>query len=568
MTTASLTRNAARRLRVLVMATGLLSASGASGGSIFDENYVPPVPKASAPVTPPAVRPSTTPAVTPTSPTPIPTPPIPPGPGTGSGPAPAETRLAIPAPAEQARSRKLLKEAFADDLKDRSPAARRALAAKLLKHADQVGDNPSDRFVVLVGACDAAAESGDLRLAGRAAGVAASLYVIDPVRLSADVTLKSPLKVATPAQAADDVQVGLEWANALARAEDYVAAAKLLAVLEPLAGGDKTLRSRVKEREGLIAETRLAHDRALAATDRLAKAPDDPVANSAIAEYRCFIAGDYEHGLPYLAKSGDKAMHAAAQHDMDGATAGGDQVAIGDQWWDLSNTQGRREIFKAGMRQRAALWYQKAIATGQVTGLSRTTLEKRIASASLESARVRTIDLLTLFDPKNSVAGNWSLDTSGTAPALVVHEGNFCRVQFAYQPPEEYDLRATFVYTTKGGPVILMCPLSEGAIMWYLEFNRSGFQSREEFVVKGKPPFITKGQPFTSVVKVRKDTVQGYLNDRLVCEFDRRTQPVPALSSPWKLPDPNAVGIGVWNSETTFSSILLVEVSGPGKQLR
>ena len=135
----------------------------------------------------------------------------------------------------------------------------------------------------------------------------------------------------------------------------------------------------------------------------------------------------------------------------------------------------------------------------------------------------------------------------------------------------KYDFRATFTYTTNGGPVILMCPLSDGAIMWYTEFNKSAFESRGERVVEGTGPFITRDKEYTSLVKVREERkkIEGYLNDRLVCEFNRQDQ---ALSSRflqnWSLPAATAIGTGVWASDNTITKVDLVEVSRPGKQLR
>ena len=90
--------------------------------------------------------------------------------------------LAVPSATEQERSRKLFKEAFADELKAGTPAGRISLAGKLLTEADKLGDNPSDRFVLLIGSCRAATEGLDLQLAAQARK-AAALYKIDAAHL-------------------------------------------------------------------------------------------------------------------------------------------------------------------------------------------------------------------------------------------------------------------------------------------------------------------------------------------------------------------------------------------------
>lgn len=77
-----------------------------------------------------------------------------------SAPSTAPARHAVPAAAEQAKAEQLLKELFAAEQKDPSPTARRDLAAKLLMEAERA-DDPTERFVILTSAKDAAAEGGD-----------------------------------------------------------------------------------------------------------------------------------------------------------------------------------------------------------------------------------------------------------------------------------------------------------------------------------------------------------------------------------------------------------------------
>jgi hypothetical protein len=726
---------------LLIIAALSLSSATAGAGSIFDDDFVPTPARTTPPeVTHQTIAPTSAPlapgATVPGTPSlPSPTPP-----DVVRPPAPARSRLAVPTSVEQARSRKVFKELFVDELKDRSSASRRSLASKLLAIADKTTDNATDRFVLLIGARDAAAEGGDLRLAARAAALTASLYDVDAVRLMVDAALKGPLKPVTPALGSDGLQVGLDLEKELLSADDYVTAARVLTALQPLAAGNQAMAV-YRERGRQLAEMRLAWEHTEAASEHLKKNAMDPAANAAVGEFLCFVKGDFEHGLPALARSDDPAVHAAATRDLAGGSAPSQQIAIGDGWWDLAE-RAARDMLKTGMQQRAAYWYARALSSGQVTGLTHTLLEKRIAAApprsdgaqsmfhpvpetvssapdaspitrklndiggwtikqgewKLSNGRIRgegdsgmafntllpsdftlsfhmnvvsgmrprirlnnsgimfgnegyskqlyphggkeitgeafpyengqelavairfsgeqfaidingkqafqgkrkvsesvrlelsggdgwsrgttefwdfelpahkTINLLALVDTsKDTVAGDWSIDQSANTPALVNRQGEFCRIQFPYRPPEEYDFRATFTYTSNGGPIILMCPLSDGAIMWYTEFNKSAFESRGKRVVQGKEPFVTRGEQYVSLVKVRKDKVQGFLNDRLVCEYDRIGQGPPALSPNWLLRDSSVVGLGVWASNTTFSKVEVVEVTGAGKPMR
>jgi len=545
-------------LRSFVLLPLLIAASPAplASAGLFDDDYVPPphhlTQPAAAPVTDEGARPPHTPERPPEI---------------EQGKTAPPTLLATPAAADQMRSRKLLKKVFAHELEDRSSEGRRALADKLLAEAERTADNPSDRFVLLVGACDAAIEGGDLGLAGRAAETAASLYQIDATNLAVNAALKSPIRAATADQAHEDLETGLRWEAQLAKSDDYPDAARLLSALQPLTAADPTAGLLLQEQRRQLDSIRSARDRAQAASERLKSKPTDAVANTSLGEFLCFVKEDFQNGLPALAQSADPALRAAAKQDLAGAATPTEQIAHGDGWWQLANSSAGTELFKAGMRQRAIFWYRKALASGQVTGLNRTMIEKRVAGPPPAMGHAGSIDLISLFAPSEAVAGQWSLGKASNRTVLVNREGEFCRFQFPYQPPDEFDFAATFTYTTKGGPIILMCPLSDGAIMWYTEFNKSAFMSRGKRGVEGREPFIMRNRPNTSLVKVRKDKVQGYLNDRLVCEFDRHVQEAPALSDNWSLPNPAAAGVGVWSSDTVFTRLEITEVSGPGKRL-
>lgn len=411
-------------IRVLLL-IGLAVHAPVRAGSIFDDDYVPSKPQA-APLVTPSEGSAPAPATSPDQDaqhTPTPVAPASPAPDSKLRP-PAQAMLAVPDSAQQAQSRKLFKETFAGELSDSSPVARRALAVKLLAEADKVADNPSDRFVLLVGACDAASEAGDLHLASQAAETAAAAYRIDAAHLSADAFLKAPPKALSPADATLAVDNALELETALVRSGDYSTAARLLTAMEPLASRDQDMTLQVKERAKRLADIRLARDRADKAVEHLKKTPDDPTANAVVGEFLSFVNSDFRRGLPLLAHSDDAAMRIASKRDLDGASDFKQQIAIGDAWWELAGKKATRELFKGGMRERAAFWYSQAMASGHITGLSRTLLQKRIASASsghevvfLSALKETSFDGLVV--DSNFGLGKNSLGPGGTTPVRV-----------------------------------------------------------------------------------------------------------------------------------------------------
>src|SRR6185437_11610410 len=147
----------------------------ARAGDIFDEDWSPP--KAVIHPHSLAVQPATHPA------------------------SPQVSRRAIPRKSEQAHSRGLLKEAFATQLKDRSPASRKKLAQMLLDEAVKAADNPADEFVLLGGAIEASKEAASVRLCFVAADKMGSAYAIDELNVKTDAVLKVNLRGDSPAAA-------------------------------------------------------------------------------------------------------------------------------------------------------------------------------------------------------------------------------------------------------------------------------------------------------------------------------------------------------------------------------
>ena len=107
----------------------------------------------------------------------------------------------------------------------------------------------------------------------------------------------------------------------------------------------------------------------------LEKSPEDPEANTALGKYLCFIAADWDAGLPYLSRGKDKMLADFAQFELGtaeikpekealltGAVVDfGDQVASdlvrGDALWDLTKKYKDAELRNIMNR---AIWRYKA----------------------------------------------------------------------------------------------------------------------------------------------------------------------------------------------------------------
>lgn len=358
----------------IVASICLLSPALIHAGSIFDDDWTPPKPIGAPQAAPESPTKGST--LRPSGTQPVSQPPRanPTGAQAGGDQAP---RRPIPAGPEQARSRKLLKAAFADQLKDRSIQGRKKLAAALLDQVAKTEDNASDEFVLLGGAIDASKEGGDLGLCFKAADVMASQYQVDGLSIKADAVLKMDFRGGSPDDAAENVRKALDLIDPLLRGDDFRGAQRVIAQARQ-AARNVELTALVQQRGKAIDALRVAHDRAQTAAEKLKSAPDDPAANLAVGIYLCFGKEDWAKGLPLLAKSSDTNVKQLAALEIARPDKPDDLIRVGDGWWDAAVRQ--PESDRAAIRHHAASFYKAALESA--TGLQRSVLEHRIAEAS------------------------------------------------------------------------------------------------------------------------------------------------------------------------------------------
>lgn len=354
------------------------SALSARAGNIFDDDWIPPKsavqPHGAAAQPPPAVpnppAPATNPAAAPSpNPQPQPTPaPQPPA------------RRPIPGKLEQARSRGLLKEAFAGQLKDRSVAGRKKLAQALLDEVPKTADNPSDEYVLLGGAIDASNDAGALDLCFQAADTMASQYEVDGLSIKTDAALKINLRGDSPATAANNVQAALALIDPLLAAEDFSTAAKILTTARHAASSDPALAWAVQQQLQIAQSLRAAKDRVAASVEKLKTSPEDPAANLAVGSYLCFSRGEWEKGLVLLTRGSDAALKQLATLELSRPINADDMIRLADGWWELAAK--RPNLIRPAIRQHAAIFYKLALESE--TGLRKTLLERRIADAAAD----------------------------------------------------------------------------------------------------------------------------------------------------------------------------------------
>lgn len=176
------------------------------------------------------------------------------------------------------------------------------------------------------------------------------------------------------------------------------------------------------------------------------------------------------------------------------------------------------------------------------------------------------VDVLkTVETGSNVVAGRWQKTERGLVSSAV--DGS--RIVLPVQPDGEYDFRVRFTRTTGSNSVALIFVAGGRQVTFDIDGwsqHLAGIQQidgRDMCSYRDRVANVTlqNSQAYTAVVQVRKDEVRAYLDDKLL--HSHRTDGSDlALLDLWKLPDTKSLGLGAWNSATTFHSIEVRSLSG------
>jgi serine/threonine-protein kinase len=171
----------------------------------------------------------------------------------------------------------------------------------------------------------------------------------------------------------------------------------------------------------------------------------------------------------------------------------------------------------------------------------------------------KIVDLMPMIDPAvATVAGSWRFENGD----LVSDSGKPATLQIPYSPPAEYDFRIEFTAQSTVQQHLFKDPAS---FSWAMGDNHDcGFE-----YVGGKhvweSPFkaglrITPGKRHVSLVRVRNNRVQGYIDGQLlvdaVTDFKDFSKN-PELAQP----DNSRLGLGTYNAPARFHKVEVIEIT-------
>jgi hypothetical protein len=478
-----------------------------------------------------------------------------------------DKRIPVPEAAQLKEAEKTVKDLFKAEYAKKTAADRASLARLLLQSATSQA-SPPERWICLAQAQDLATQAGEWEIAWDAVVQTAAAFEVDGTALKTVLLTQAGKTVKAPDEAGKIGERAVKFAEELIRQDAAEPAEKAVALAQQLAkkSANPALMAQAAAKAKDLSDLKAGLEKSRKTREALAKNPDDPVANLEYGLFLCLARGQWEKGLPHLARGTEGPYRTIATRELGAPEAAADQASLGDFWWD----QAEKETgpAKAAARSRAGFWYDRALAG--LEGLARVRAEKRLTEA--EIAQHGFIDLLRLIDPaKDAVATKWALENG-----VLTNGMNFrCRLQIPYQPPEEYDLTYQLATTGEGNPMVF--GLVGGAVQFNVGLEGWGRHMIGSAAKKEINPPFTKalnygtgdsfGKDNTIVIAVRKKgftfTVNGTKSVAWEGAYSTLTNPAE-----WAVPDPKALWIGAWDRPLQIRKIALTPVSGQGRRLR
>lgn len=176
------------------------------------------------------------------------------------------------------------------------------------------------------------------------------------------------------------------------------------------------------------------------------------------------------------------------------------------------------------------------------------------------------IDLLKQVDTeKQAVQGTWTKSDNG----LNVNAATGARLVLPFEPKGEYDFRTRFTRKTGQHSIALIFATPQGQATFEIDAwaeNLAGIQNVNGQTMKNNSTRTTdqrleNDQSYTAMVQVRRDEIRVYLNEKMLSKVSTNNLKLSMIDI-WKVPNEKALGIGAYESATTFSSVEVRSVQG------
>lgn len=468
-----------------------------------------------------------------------------------------------PSPSELKSAEKQVKDLFTAEYSRREKPERLAFCRKLLEAASNPKDELAVRWILLRDAGTVAAECQDLETAFSAAAKRAEIFDVkaDALRDAALVLAKKSSK--SPEDASDLAESCLRIGLEAMKAEDFDAVLRWSKEAEEAGRSAKNQKyvDRAKDLAAASSEAKKERKQFVEAEGAVILDPANPEANLVLGRHWCFVKGDWQKGLPYLARGSDEQLRVLAASELAKPSTPDAQAMLGDGWSDASQRKADRQAFQ----DRARYWYETALKGAQ--GVLRAKLEKRLLESPVPAG---SVNLLKFVDTKKSMVGEWKLD-GGVLLSPKAVNGVAHRVELLFFPGVEYDLTLTVELKEEGGHFLIGL-VGAGRKQFMIDVYDSvcgltildgKHYNQNETTARGK--FVSRERPLTVSFSVRRSGVDVQMNGTQVISW--KGDYAKFSTEGWKVGSDRSLFIGSGGA-FAFSRVYVTGLSGDAKPLK
>ena len=265
-----------------------------------------------------------------------------------------------PEPAAEAKelAKRQLMDAEGDDYQQATtPAAKQALAEKLLGYAREEADHAL-RFVLLDEAVCLAADAGDSQLPEVALSEMERRFDADMLSRKADVVKRLVTSAKTDPQRQSLARLAVDCGDQASSAERFVVAEDMFEMGLNFARRvrDAELQKEIHNHETQLAARKKQQQDAEEARQQLAATPDDPDANLTLGRYLCFRKEEWDDGLPHLFRGRDPDLVGIAGQETADESSDDELVVLADAWYEWGSQADGDD--QRGAWSRAQHWYR------------------------------------------------------------------------------------------------------------------------------------------------------------------------------------------------------------------
>jgi WD40 repeat protein len=273
----------------------------------------------------------------------------------------------IPSKDAQAKIEALLQELYKDDFAkaEKDAVLRGRLAQTLLFEGKETKDDAAGRYVLFSKAHALAAQAGDVNTALLAVDELANDFAIPAgaiFQMKISMLQQASKANGAPPEAYQSVidRVMLILDDTL-DSDDYPSSLALIAAADQAGLKLKSIVvvSSIRKKQEEIVRLQKEFARWQPFADKLAKNPKDEQANLEMGKYHALIKGNWERGLPMLARGGKGLLQKVAGRDL---TESELPITMADDWHLLASRM-TDEPMKTQALLRAYHWYQESYPT-------------------------------------------------------------------------------------------------------------------------------------------------------------------------------------------------------------